>query len=172
MPLYPPSSRLPFFFSFCFCLPKGYKPDVLHAYYYQEYNNNVHPDYGYAADINVDDMLGTDTEKDAFVDERNYTSTESDSLQARADSNRVISRSKYWPAAQVSLPKGKLWQGPDSVDYGTSPGEPFMYSYDKRAQSGQYVYVVGEAGAWTTHDVSAILCLVFFPVRWIITMDS
>lgn len=137
-----------------------HQPDVSYAYYYQEYNNNVRPDYGDATDVNVDGIFDFGTKKEAFL-KKNHTSTDSNSLWFRADNNRVISRSKYWPPSQVSLPKGKIWQNPgsDSVDYGSTSGEALLFNYDKRAQSDQYVYVIGEAGVWTTHDVSSCLVL-------------
>ncbi|KAF5002926.1 hypothetical protein FDECE_10481 [Fusarium decemcellulare] len=60
-------------------------------------------------------------------------------------------RAKSWAASQVTLPEGKVWKDPSSVEYDRDQSSPYRISSRSELGTGQYVYVVGEEGINKEH---------------------
>lgn len=69
------------------------------------------------------------------------------------DKRAVVTQSSvYWDLPMDSLPRGSIYQG--TADSFVNGPNPWKYSYDDTAGSGQFVYLINEEGIWTNHDVS------------------
>jgi hypothetical protein len=92
----------------------------------------------------------------SYRQSRNLTDGTSLLLARRVDQDPGYWRpTDSWTPSQFTLPKGKAWKDPSSVEYDLRRIPPYRISSRSELGSGQYIYVIGEQGINEKHHVSA-----------------